>query len=77
MEGEYKEAFFARLPYIRKLDQGDISAQLKFKEEHNCKSFKWFMENVAWMVLERFPLQPKNKVWGEVTVQLDLYLKYN
>ncbi|XP_014670029.1 PREDICTED: N-acetylgalactosaminyltransferase 7-like [Priapulus caudatus] len=65
MEDEYKEAFYARLPYVRKLDEGDISEQLKFKQQYNCKSFKWFMENVASMVLDRFPLQPPNKVWGE------------
>jgi polypeptide N-acetylgalactosaminyltransferase len=45
---------------------GDISEQKALREKLQCKSFKWFMENVAYDVLKKFPLPPENKVWGEV-----------
>lgn len=45
---------------------GDLSAQLRFKEERKCKSFTWFMENVASDVLTRFPPLPPNRFWGEL-----------
>jgi len=42
--------------------------QVKYRQTHNCKSFSWFMENIAYDVVERYPLPPKNKEWGEVHV---------
>jgi len=63
---EYKEYFYIRQPNIRKLDFGDISEQLAIKEKLQCKSFDWYMKNIAYDVVKKFPLPPKNKVWGEV-----------
>ncbi|KAK6180861.1 hypothetical protein SNE40_008837 [Patella caerulea] len=65
LDDEFKEYFYTREPSVRGYPIGDISKQLEFKKEHNCKSFKWFMENVAYEVFERFPPLPRNKVWGE------------
>jgi len=42
-------------------------------KEHNCKSFKWFMENVAYEVYEKFPPLPPNKAWGEVCIYILLF----
>lgn len=63
---EYKEYYYIREPQIRNLDFGDISAQLEIRERLQCKSFKWYMENVAYDMVKKFPIPPKNKVWGEV-----------
>ena len=63
---EYKEFFYTREPLARFIDHGDISAQLKMKEEMKCKSFDWFMTEIAYDVLEKYPKLPPNEHWGEV-----------
>ena len=69
LDDEFKEYFYTREPSVRGYPVGDLTKQLKFKKEHNCKSFKWFMENVAYEVYDRFPVLPPNKAWGEVGVR--------
>uniref|UniRef100_A0A2C9JJC3 Polypeptide N-acetylgalactosaminyltransferase n=1 Tax=Biomphalaria glabrata TaxID=6526 RepID=A0A2C9JJC3_BIOGL len=66
MEGEFKEYFYRREPWLRGAPYGDVSAQLKMKEEKKCKSFRWFMENVAYDVYDKFPPLPPNVAWGEI-----------
>jgi polypeptide N-acetylgalactosaminyltransferase len=68
MDDEHKEYYYTREPLGRGAPIGDISKQLQFKKDHNCKSFKWFMENVAYEVYEKFPKLPPNKAWGEVII---------
>lgn len=63
---EYKESFYAREPMARNLDGGDISKQLALREKLQCKSFKWFMENIAYDVEAKYPILPPNVAWGEV-----------
>jgi polypeptide N-acetylgalactosaminyltransferase len=65
---EYKEYYYIREPQIRKLDFGDISAQVALREKLQCKPFKFFMEKVAYDLVKKFPLPPKNVVWGEVCI---------
>ena len=72
MDEEHKEYYYTREPMGRGADIGNISRQLQFKKDHHCKSFKWFMENVAYEVYDKFPTLPANKAWGEVSV--DIYL---
>ena len=67
MDEEHKEYYYTREPLGRGAPIGDISKQLQFKKDHNCKSFKWFMENVAYEVYDKFPKLPPNKAWGEVS----------
>ncbi|CAF1392166.1 unnamed protein product [Adineta steineri] len=62
---EYTEYYFIREPAIRTLDIGDVSERKRLREKLQCKPFKWFMENIAYDVLEKFPPPPKNVVWGE------------
>ncbi|KAK3591806.1 hypothetical protein CHS0354_007658 [Potamilus streckersoni] len=65
LDDEFKEYFYTREPSVRGFPVGNISEQLKFKKDHNCKSFKWFMDNIAYEVYDKFPPLPPNKAWGE------------
>ncbi|EPY73789.1 N-acetylgalactosaminyltransferase 7 isoform 2 [Camelus ferus] len=63
---EYKDYFYASRPESKALAYGDISELKKFREDHNCKSFKWFMEEIAYDVTSHYPLPPRNVEWGEI-----------
>lgn len=69
LDPEYREYFYTREPTIRGYPIGDLSDQLEFKRKHQCRSFKWYMENVATEVLEKFPVPPPNLVWGEIILK--------
>jgi len=73
LDPEYREYFYTREPTVRGYPIGDVSEQLAFKKRHKCHSFKWFLENVAFEVLERFPPPPPNIGWGEVCQLLQLH----
>ncbi|XP_054943331.1 N-acetylgalactosaminyltransferase 7 isoform X3 [Physeter macrocephalus] len=62
----YKDYFYASRPESKALPYGDISELKKFREDHNCKSFKWFMEEIAYDITSHYPLPPKNVDWGEI-----------
>ncbi|VDM62720.1 unnamed protein product [Angiostrongylus costaricensis] len=62
---EYEQYYFIREPQALHVDPGDLSVQFALKKRLHCKSFKWYMENVAYDVLSHYPFPPKNKVWGE------------
>ncbi|KAL4618232.1 N-acetylgalactosaminyltransferase 7-like isoform X1 [Arapaima gigas] len=63
---EYKDYFYASRPETQTLAYGDISELKRFREEHNCKSFKWFMEEIAYDIPIHYPLPPRNVEWGEI-----------
>lgn len=67
-DDKYKEYFYTREPLARYLNVGNISDQLALKERLKCKSFEWFMKNVAYDVPEKFPELPPNLFWGEVSM---------
>ena len=68
-DDKYKEFFYTREPLARFIDHGDISDQLALKKKMNCKSFTWFMEEIAYDVLYKYPELPPNKHWGEIKNQ--------
>ncbi|CAG0924423.1 unnamed protein product [Notodromas monacha] len=63
---EHKEYFYTREPMARFVDAGDLTEQLALKERLGCKPFKWFMENVAYDVYEKYPKLPPNLHVGEL-----------
>ena len=66
---EYVEYYYRREPAIRTLNYGDLTDRKKLREKLQCKPFKWFMETIAYDVLEKFPPPSKNVAWGEVRVE--------
>ena len=44
---EYKEWLYDKKPELKNVDPGDISDRLALRKRLKCKSFKWYMENVA------------------------------
>lgn len=69
-DDKFKEYFYTREPLARFLDMGDISEQLAMKERLKCRSFQWFMDNVAYDMREKYPELPPNLHWGEVRLVL-------
>uniref|UniRef100_A0AAQ6AA94 Polypeptide N-acetylgalactosaminyltransferase n=1 Tax=Amphiprion ocellaris TaxID=80972 RepID=A0AAQ6AA94_AMPOC len=63
---EYKDYFYASRPETLTLAYGDIGDLKRFREEHRCKSFQWFMEEIAYDIPLHYPLPPKNVEWGEI-----------
>lgn len=43
---EYKRLFYMNRPDLLKADIGNTDARLEFKKEHQCKPFKWFLDNI-------------------------------
>ncbi|XP_006815254.1 polypeptide N-acetylgalactosaminyltransferase 10-like, partial [Saccoglossus kowalevskii] len=64
---EYKKYFYKRRPHLKGQDFGDISAQLALKKKLNCKSFKWFLEEVGPDILKYYPPEePEPAAWGAI-----------
>ncbi|KAG0414749.1 hypothetical protein HPB47_008078 [Ixodes persulcatus] len=65
---EYKEHLYHRRPHYRHLDPGDLTAQKALRKRLNCKSFKWFMEQVAFDQPSKYPaVEPPDYAWGEAS----------
>ena len=62
----YKEYFYTREPLARFVDMGDISDQLRLRTDLKCKSFDWFMKEVAYDIFDKYPPLPPNRIWGEL-----------
>jgi len=65
-DDKYKEFFYTREPTARYLDMGNITQQLEMKKRLKCKSFDWFMKEIAYDVLDKYPELPPNVQWGEL-----------
>uniref|UniRef100_H2ZNJ3 Polypeptide N-acetylgalactosaminyltransferase n=1 Tax=Ciona savignyi TaxID=51511 RepID=H2ZNJ3_CIOSA len=62
---EYKEYFYKKRPHVRSIDPGDLSKQKALRERLQCKSFDWFMKEVAPDILKHYPpVVPHPAAWG-------------
>jgi polypeptide N-acetylgalactosaminyltransferase len=53
---EYKEVAYKKSPKrYAETDVGDLTKQHALRKKLQCKSFKWYLENVAIEVLENYP----------------------
>lgn len=65
---EYKEYLYKRKPgKYSKIDAGDLTKQKAIREKLQCKSFKWFIEEVAFdLPLKYPPVEPPDFASGVV-----------
>jgi polypeptide N-acetylgalactosaminyltransferase len=63
---EYKVYYLRRQPSHARLGIGDTGEYKALRERLNCTSFKWFLDNVAYEMADKYPLPPANLVWGEM-----------
>ena len=43
---DYKRLFYMNRPDLANTDVGDMTARRKFKENKQCKPFKWYLDNI-------------------------------
>ena len=66
---EYKEYLYLRRPQYRNMEYGDVSAQKEVRERLQCKSFHWFMQNIAFDLPKKYPpIEPPDFASGEVNI---------
>lgn len=67
---EYKQYVYDRDPdHWFKIDAGDMSYMLGVKKKLNCKPFKYFLEEVAPDMLDRYPFsEPPSFAFGGVSL---------
>uniref|UniRef100_A0A336MXC8 Polypeptide N-acetylgalactosaminyltransferase n=1 Tax=Culicoides sonorensis TaxID=179676 RepID=A0A336MXC8_CULSO len=64
---EYKDALYEKIPNIRDIEAGDLSKQIGIREKLRCKSFKWYLENIAPDILKTFPVKmPTDFAFGAI-----------
>lgn len=64
---EYAEHLYKRKPEFRHISAGDVNPQKELRNSLNCKSFKWFMTEVAWDLPKYYPpVEPSSSAWGEI-----------
>lgn len=64
---EYKEYIYERRPIeYSQVDAGDISEQKALRERLQCKSFKWYMENVAFDIIVNYPREEPSFAFGGI-----------
>uniref|UniRef100_V5I8X7 Polypeptide N-acetylgalactosaminyltransferase n=1 Tax=Anoplophora glabripennis TaxID=217634 RepID=V5I8X7_ANOGL len=64
---EYAQYLYMRRPHYKGIDPGDLTKQKALREKLQCKPFKWFMENIAFdLVLKYPPIEPGDFGVGEI-----------
>ena len=64
---EYKEYLYMRRQHYKTLDVGNLTEQKALRTKLRCKSFQWYMENVAFDQPKKYPpIEPPDYAKGEV-----------
>lgn len=62
---EYKQYVYDRQPLrYNEIDAGNLSDRKAIRDRLQCKSFKWFLDEVAPDILPKYPLVVPHKAWG-------------
>lgn len=63
---DWAKYFYWNRPELQTLDEGDISAQVEFRQNHCPYDFDWFMKEIAYGITEQFDWPPELLFWGEI-----------
>jgi len=64
---EYKEYLYKRRPQYLSIDPGDLTERKELRKKLKCKSFDWFMKNIAFDLVKKYPpVEPDNFFSGKV-----------
>lgn len=64
---DYKKYFYRGNPMkYAQIDAGDLTKQFELKKRLKCKPFKYFLDNIAPEMLERYPLEPQYFARGSI-----------
>lgn len=64
---EFKYVVYEKLPAVKNIDAGNLTNQIALRERLECKTFKWYLENVAPDILKTFPVNmPEDFAYGTV-----------
>lgn len=64
---EYAKFLYQRRPHYLNIDTGDITEQKKIRTKLQCKPFKWFLQNVAFDLVDKYPpIEPPDLSNGKV-----------
>ncbi|GLH06072.1 N-acetylgalactosaminyltransferase 7 [Gryllus bimaculatus] len=66
LDAQYRNNFYTIEPLARYVDHGDISKQMALKKKLQCQSFQWYMNTLAYSVLNTYPEPPPNQLSGEL-----------
>ncbi|XP_013140709.1 PREDICTED: N-acetylgalactosaminyltransferase 6-like [Papilio polytes] len=69
---EYAQYLYKRRPHYLHIDTGDISHQKKLREKLQCKSFRWFMTQIAFDLTAKYPpVEPEPFAEGRIRAGAD------
>lgn len=65
---EYKEYLYKRdAERYANIDAGDLTKQKAIRQKLKCKSFKWFMTEIAFDLVEKYPpVEPPDYAYGTI-----------
>lgn len=67
----YAKYFYQRRPEAKNVDPGDLSKPRALREKLQCKSFDWFMKEIAYDIPKRYPIvMPDNGAQGHLSIAL-------
>ncbi|CAK8674801.1 N-acetylgalactosaminyltransferase 7-like [Clavelina lepadiformis] len=64
---EYSQYFYMRRPEVKRIDTGDLTKQKAIRQTLQCRSFDWFMKEIAYDIPKHFPLvEPPSGASGQL-----------
>ncbi|VUZ42992.1 unnamed protein product [Hymenolepis diminuta] len=70
---EYTKYIYQRRPHLQTVDPGDLTEQKDLREKLHCKSFDWFMKNIAFDLPKYYPpIVPVSGAIGKIHKASDM-----